>query len=320
MNFESNPLYNLKSKKKLSRILSINPKELKDIETSFQAFQFQKLVGKKERDLYNQDKRYKKLLRKLNHLLQLENYPSYVFGGMRGKDHKKHTLYHLKEENDLYVCKIDIKDFFPSTQDSYVFGFFKNKLKMSPDVSKILTLLTTQPSNKQNTRHLPQGFPTSTILSYLSYFDMFNGIYTLSNKFRIKFSLFVDDMVFSSQKPIPKNFIKQIMKIIVDYKLTVHPDKIKYYNIDDHKKITGIIITKNKQIKSSNSLQKEMYKSFRMLQRYPIEAPTNKQIHEDVKKLILGLKGRIHAIKYVESNRQFPHIKKVIKTYEKNYL
>lgn len=320
MNFELNPLYGLQSKKKLSRLLSINPKDFKDIETSFQAFQFQKLVGKKERDLYNQDKRYKKLLKKLNHLLQLGTYPKYIFGGMRGKDHKKHTLYHYKENTDLNVCKIDIKDFFPSTQDSYVFGFFKNKLNMSPDVSKILTLLTTQTSNKKNSRHLPQGFPTSTILSYLSYFDMFNGIYTLSNKFHIKFSLFVDDMVFSSEKPIPKQFVNQIMKIISTYHLTVHPNKIKFYNTDDHKKITGVIITKNKEIRSSNSLQKEMYKSFLMLQMYPIEGPTNKQIHEEVKKLISGLKGRIHAIKYVESNRHFPHIKKIIKTYEKNYL
>ena len=144
MNFEFNPLFGLKSKKKLSKILSIDLRDLRDIESSFLCFSFEKKVGKKVRELYNQDKRYKKLLRKLNGLLQSADYPAYIFGGMRGKDHKKHTLYHLTENEDLYLCKIDIKEFFPSTRDSYVFGFFRNKLKMSPDVSKILTILTFQ--------------------------------------------------------------------------------------------------------------------------------------------------------------------------------
>lgn len=320
MNFESNPLFELKSKKRLSKILLINLKDLRDIEASFRCFSFEKKVGKKVRELYNQDKKYKKLLRRLNRLLQSMDFPPYIFGGMKGKDHKKHTIYHLTDNKNLYVAKIDIKEFFPSTNDSYVFGFFRNKLKMSPDVSKILTLLTTQPSRSKENRNLPQGFPTSTILSYLSYFDMFNGIYNLAKKFNIKFSLFVDDMVFSSIVPLPKKFIHQVMNIISKYNLVVHPKKIKFYNCNEHKKITGIIITKTQQIKSGNSLQQEMYDNFMTLKKFPLDELRKQQFQDEVRKLIAVLKGQIHAIKYVEINRPFSHMQKVIKQYEHAYL
>ncbi|MEH6946214.1 reverse transcriptase family protein [Bacillus sp. JJ634] len=323
MDFETSPLFRLESKKKLSKILSIDAKALKDLEASFQCFPFTKKKGNKVRELYDQDVRYKRMLRKLNSLLQSTEYPAYVFGGMRGKDHKLHALYHTTENNDnLHVCKIDIKDFFPSTKDSYVYGFFKNKLKMSPDVSRILTLLTTQPSRDKDSRNLPQGFPTSTILSYLSYFDMFNGIYILAARFNIKFSLFVDDMVFSKSSSIPKNFIKQVINIISKYELTIHPRKIKYYAGDQAKKITGVIVTDKKAIRSSNALQKEMYQNFLRLKQFPLAEVQNQPMpmKDDVRKLILVLKGQLHAIKYVETYRLFPHIHKVIKEYENFYM
>ena len=149
---------------------------------------------------------------------------------------------------------------------------------------------------------------------------MFNGIYNLAKRFNIKFSLFVDDMVFSSINPLPKKFISQVMNIISKYDLKVHPKKIQFYNDNQHKKITGVIITKDQQIRSSNSLQQDMYKNFLALKKFPLEPLRKEQYEDDARKLILVLKGQIHAIRYVEVYRVFPHIHKVIKQYENVYM
>ena len=81
-----------------------------------------------------------------------------------------------------------------------IYNFFLKKLKMKPDVAKLITDFTTVNfkdsfnvietgvndfvKNKKirNVNHLPSGTPTSQILAYLANVDMYDEIIKLLNK------------------------------------------------------------------------------------------------------------------------------------------
>ncbi len=311
---QEHPFYKLNNKRRLASILKTDVKNFNEIENVYKVYPFKKLIGKKERDLFNTDINFKSLLRRLNVLLCQLNIPDFVYAGIPNRDFLDNALAHQKK---AYLQSADIKDFFPTTSDSYVYGFFQNKLQTSPDVAKILTLLTTHHNINSNSRHIPQGFPTSTILSFLSYFDLFNGINNVCKQNDIHFTLFVDDMTFSSHKRIPKSFLTHVNSIVKKYNLEIHPDKMIRTNPNKHKKITGIIVEPtNKSLKAPNQLQKKMFDNFKIIHDYSISSYAD---YIQFKRLVLTLEGQLRSIKRIEPNRQTPYIDKVLKDIKNNF-
>ena len=62
----------------------------------------------------------------------------------------------------------------------------------SPDVAKILTDIVTYE------KCIPTGCPTSQLIAYYAYEDMFAGIKKIADNHGCLFSLYVDAMTFSS--------------------------------------------------------------------------------------------------------------------------
>ncbi|SFP69511.1 reverse transcriptase family protein [Salibacterium halotolerans] len=241
-------LYKLQKRKRLGKILHVQEEKFRRIEEWALVHPFNKKQGEKTRRLFNTEKEYKVLLRRLNRMFLQLNIPEYVYAGIPNLDFLSNANSHF---TNSYLQSVDIKSFFPNTHESYVYGLFLHKFKMSKDVAKILTTLTTYTEDIGSfNRHLPQGFPTSTILSFLAYFDMFNGISKLSKERNIHFSLFVDDMTFSSQERIPKSFLNQVQRIVNSYGLQLHPDKFSLYYPSDPKPVTGVVYKPNENILS----------------------------------------------------------------------
>lgn len=75
---------------------------------------------------------------------------------------------------------------------------------------------------------------------------MFDYIYTLSLRYNVKFTLYVDDITFSSGKPIPQKFIDTIFGLLkskaYDNNLVLNYDKIHYYKPTTVKRITGVYL------------------------------------------------------------------------------
>lgn len=312
---EEHFLFQLEKRKKLAKILHTNIHNFKNIEEAYNVTSFPKVTNSKTRNLYNTDKQYKALLRRLNRLFHRLNIPDYVYAGVPKRDFLDNAAAHHKRP---YIQSADIKSFFPNTKDSYVYGFFKNQCQTSPDVSKILTLLTTYKKNDQDSRHIPQGFPTSTLLSFLAYFDLFNGINQLCQKNNIHFTLFVDDMTFSSYKKIPKSFLKHIDSIVRKYDLFLHPDKIERYTKLQPKQITGVIIDPlTNEFKTPNKLQKKIHDNLTFVHNSKI---TSLSEYIKWKKVLLTLEGQVNHLKRIEPNRQLPYISKVIVDAKNNFL
>lgn len=132
--------------------------------------------------------------RRIKTLLGKIQTPDNVFSGIKGKSYPENARMHIGgRKRNLY--KTDLTAFFPSISREDVYQFFNNELCCSPDVSEVLTNLTTVslerfPKEELTEvydflgqkgvhcyNHLISGAPTSQILSYLVNHKMFDELH-----------------------------------------------------------------------------------------------------------------------------------------------
>lgn len=204
------------------------------------------------------------------------NFPEYVYSGIKGKSYVDNAKNH---SGIKYLYKIDISAFFPNTSREKVYLFFRNGLKISPDVAEILTNFCTsnlarkfpnktavdmfiKTKNIRYMNHLCTGASPSPLLSYLVNQNMFNEMLDICRKNVVKMTVYVDDAVFSSEKPIEDWFRKQILAIVMKYGYNISKKKIKYYLPSEVKKVTGVIIKPNGTLDVPNKLRLKIKKHF----------------------------------------------------------
>ncbi|WP_342471974.1 reverse transcriptase family protein [Metasolibacillus sp. FSL H7-0170] len=301
MEFNSSKLYRLSNKKLLADILNVDRKSLKNVSIEFVPFKLPpeySTINGKQRDLYNPNDKHKKALRKLVKLLMQVNLPSYVFGGIQEKSHIQNAFVHKENK---YIMLLDIQNFFPSTSDSYVYDLFKRKFQMEDDLAKILTDFVTIQCERKAGRYLPQGFPTSPILSYLAYVDMYNELEDLAVKNGLSFSCYYDDLTFSSNKFIDKSVKRKCAQIIEKYQFKIHPTKSKLI-VKKGVEVTGVFLDALGNLKAPKKLLNKLQKSYEKVKEMD-ENPsefTKIQFVDELNRL----QGLIAAVKSVESSRK----------------
>lgn len=128
-------------------------------------------TSKKYRKFTDVKEPRKTALKQLNKYLSELSIPNYVFAKTDGgyvknaKRHKGNTSFLL----------IDIASFYPNCKFKYVKQFFMSGagLKMKNDLAQRMAELVTIPSVNSKVRIIPQGFPTSTLISFFAYRQMF---------------------------------------------------------------------------------------------------------------------------------------------------
>lgn len=306
MDYQKCKLYGISNKKYLSELLHIEAFKLKDIDRHFSTDFYISKNRNKERHIYPPKPNYKKILKRLNWFLSRIPVPDFVNGGVKNKSYVMNGLGHIKSKHFLLL---DIKNFYPSTSDYFVYSFFKNRLNMSTDIAKICTLLVTEPHPlHDNYRHLPQGYPTSSLLSFLVYSDMYIHLYNYAKQNNITFTCFVDDLTFSSDDYISKSFKRNIYKIIRQYNLEINSRKTVQRRINKGINITGTYI-KEKKLFAPNRLQKDMSIAFSELCAAYEANP------KDIKRLNLlcnQLQGYIVNVKLIEEARSLEYMQNMI--------
>ena len=200
--------------------------------------------------------------------------------------------------NGKYVLTIDIKKFYDNCTREPVYQFFVQKLKTSPDVAEILTNIITYSGG------IPTGCPTSQLMAFYAYSDMFSEISDLAKQCGCKFTLYVDDMTFSSTKPFSPNQLRQMIDCVLrKYGHKPKYPKVKYYGPSDYKPITGTVVTPEQSLAVPNGLQNTIYNAFQTLK--PLIGPET--CSEEDAKQILSLKGQIQAARNIEEGK-FPEI------------
>ncbi len=266
-------LYGLKSKKKLLELLHIDRKIY--CKSSFLNCKIKPYIevnkNKKKRLIEAPDEDVKNIQSIILRALQLIDVPNYAFSGIKGKCYIDNAKAHSDKK---YLFKIDISKFFPNIGRNRIYNFYLNKLKTSPDVANILTNLSTinldlkNQNNKtmlkinefindahiKERNHLITGSPLSSIMSYFANVDMFEKINEIALKYHVTMTVYVDDVVFSSDNKIPYFFRKNILNIISQNSYDVSVKKCKWYNKPENKKVTGVILDKNGKMQIPNKL------------------------------------------------------------------
>ncbi|MDE7215215.1 MAG: reverse transcriptase family protein [Clostridia bacterium] len=267
-------LYGLKSKKKLLELLHIDRNvycKSSFVNSKIKPFIHINPDNNKKRLVEAPDKDLKSIQSIILSSLQRIDFPTYVFSGIKGKSYIDNARIH---ENKKYLFKIDISKFFPNISRNKVYKFYLNKLQTSPDVANILTNLTTVDLDLKNQddetmmevndfikensikerNHLITGSPISPIMSFLANIEMFEEMKILADKHCISMTVYVDDVVFSSDNIIPSYFRKNVLDILNRNGYEVSVKKCKWYNKPSIKKVTGVILDKNGEMQVPNKL------------------------------------------------------------------
>ena len=191
--------------------------------------------------------------------------------------------------------KLDLKDFFPSIGFNRIIVFF-NKLGYSRKVSYYLARLCTLEGS------LPQGAPTSPILSNLISIKLDKRLYAFAQKFRLKYTRYADDIVFSGDSLNIKLF-DYIISILNEEGFNNNSKKTRYYKETNKKIITGISI-QNRKLKLPRSYRRNLVLELNYIMKYGFDSHISKKKIRNLKYL-QSIIGKVNFWLQVEPDNQF---------------
>lgn len=283
-------LYKCSSKKRLEHYLKLESGELHSLENLIQYHEFPlpKKNSSEFRDITAPAKDLKKVQRRILRLLQRIERPQWLISGERGKSYVDNGLVHIDSK---YLLAADIKSFYDNCQRDYVYRFFTRRMKTSPDVARLLTDIITYEGG------IPTGCPTSQIIAYYAYENMFSEIAQVAERHGCIFTLYVDDMTFSSQTPFdPKKLEREIDIILRHYGHRLKYRKVKYYARDDAKPVTGTVITKEHRLVAPKRLQASICKGFQTLKSLSPDVVRT----ADQEAILKSVRGKVYAARNIE--------------------
>jgi RNA-directed DNA polymerase len=141
---------------------------------------------------------------KLLHVLQLVYNPKpSVHGFRQGKSIVTNAENHVKRR---YVFNLDLKDFFPSIHFGRV-HFRAHPYNLNYKVATVLAQICSQPTG------LPQGAPTSPIVSNMLCARMDSQLQTLAKRHYCYYTRYADDLTFSTSR---RKFPAALAAVVTD--------------------------------------------------------------------------------------------------------
>lgn len=263
----------------------------------------------------------KTALKRLNMYLSQLKIPNYVFAKTEG-GYIKNAKLHKGKTNFLLI---DIASFYPNCKFKYVKNFFSGDggLKMKPDLAQRMAELVTVPlRDNMKVRVLPQGFPTSTLISFYSYKKMFAELNKIAVSNGLTFSTYVDDVTFSTDDDDYdfNKIIDKIDKVLEKYghKRKIEKTQICLLKNSECPTITGIWLKRHK-MRASKKMYKKLIYNYRWLVSNPIIDATT---YLESWKHFVALDGLLNTIDYIESvtKHKRKYISDFVSKNKKNYL
>lgn len=247
-----------------------------------------------------------------------------VHGFIYGKNVRSNAEVH---KSRTYVFNIDLLDFFPSINFGRVYGRFKSKpFKLPPEVTKVLARICCYKDSDRDC--LPQGAPTSPIVSNIICDKMDNELYRFARNFQCRYTRYADDITFSTNRP---NFTaelanitrlepgwrfkadvgKELNDIIEANGFSINTKKVRIQHRNTRQKVTGLIVNEfpNVSRRYTNQIramlhawevyhlaaaEKEFLEEYDKKKRWPFETGT---LFKEV------VKGKINFLKMVRGDQ-----------------
>jgi len=275
------------------------------------------------------EKWLKKTLKKINKILSQSlieknkkdiNYPiPYLHSSLKKRSYTTNASAH---KHNKYLLAIDIQNFYPSISYEKVLNFFKYDLNLDNDIAEIYTALCTCPLDDPITGNykfgIGQGLATSPVLAFLTNYRMFEYINDLATKNNMEMTVYVDDVVFSSDIPIKQEFINSLFGIVKRNGLKIKKSKVKIYGPNQDKKITGLCITTGGKIRVPRSKHEEIKVQYDYLSKKVLNIK-NMNDYFDFYNLFLKFKGNVQFVLLVEERATTKHLK-FIEEYKEYFL
>ncbi len=231
--------------------LKMSPAELNKIwwyrGQMYSQFDIAKGSGK-TRTITAPDRRLKIIQQKLLRLLdQLYRVRNPVHGFVPERSVKTNAEAHGRRR---FVINLDLKDFFPTIIEKRVVGLLRS-LGVDRRVSEIVARLCCYSG------HLPQGAPTSPILSNMICYRLDTDLLLAAKASRAIYTRYADDITFSSyQAPTPlfeggvpaagrftpELLTHNVRAAIISNGFVIHPDKAHYADRNSRRMVTGVKI------------------------------------------------------------------------------
>jgi RNA-directed DNA polymerase len=213
----------------------------------YHTFNIKKKSGK-ARVINAPDRRLKILQRKITDLLTpLYRRRNPVHGFVAGRSVKTNAQSHLSSK---FIVNLDLKDFFPSISLGRVAGVLRS-LGIDRTVADAIASICCLHGC------LPQGAPSSPILSNMICFRLDKKLLEFAKDARCIYTRYADDLSFSSYQPLtglfeasppssghfsPELLAEKLQQIFTANGFVVNPDKAHYADRHSRRTVTGIRI------------------------------------------------------------------------------
>lgn len=192
------------------------------------------------------DERLKFLQRNLaDKLAELYRPRNPVHGFVAGRSIKSNALAHLHRR---FVVNMDLKDFFPTISQNRVGGMLTS-LGIDVRVVEIIAQICC------NNGHLPQGAPSSPMLSNMICFRLDKQLMGIAKEARCIYTRYADDITFSSYQPpnalfeaslppagrfSPDLFAPELRDVVQQNGFAINSDKVHYADRHSRRIVTGL--------------------------------------------------------------------------------
>lgn len=167
--------------------------------------------------------------------------------------------------NKRYVLNMDLENFFDSFHFGRVRGFFEKsqEFNLPIDIATVIAQLTCYKGC------LPQGAPSSPIITNLICNILDLRLIKISRKYKLDYTRYADDMTFSTNDykfiDLKEKFIEDITKEIEKSGFLVNNSKTRLVFSDSRQEVTGLVVNKKINVnreycKKTRAMADNLYK------------------------------------------------------------
>lgn len=204
-------------------------------------------------------------------------------GFVKGKSVVDNAGYHLQQH---YVFNLDLKDFFPGIDQARIWGrlqqapfFFDRatgRLALANVLAKLccfeLEVERMDESGKMAMvmrNVLPQGAPTSPVLSNLICERLDRRLNGVAKRFGARYSRYADDLTFSSLHNLYQSgskFMLEVERVIAEQNFVINSKKTRVQGKGYRQEVTGLVV--NEKVNVLKSYIKSLRKWFYLWEQY----------------------------------------------------
>ena len=298
----------------------------------YHQFQIKKKSGGFRQITAPRNQSFMMLLQSLNEVLKAIYTPSnHAMGFTEKRSVVTNAAVH---KNQNYIFNIDLKDFFPSIEQGRVMKRLTlAPFNFSPQIALLISGLCSMRVKREHpieTKHhdldkqfmyvLPQGAPTSPIITNMICDTLDRRLAGLAKRFGTRYTRYADDITFSSMHNIYSGsgeFIKELIRIINTQGFAINDAKTRLQKRGSRQEVTGLIVSDKlnvtkkyvREIRSLLYIWDKYGYSEAMSNFYPKYKAEKGHIKKGNPDLINVLDGKLMYLKMVKGDTDSVYVK-----------